>query len=556
MLKALSHVLLLLCVLSVDGCAQSDWVAAELEVFERVQAQPVSEVPATGSVYVIKVESQQEFDGLDQAITRAIALGKQDIWVKMAPGKYLFHENHLFRLDENRPEVSICIEGRDVVITADPAYEEDVALDSPWREMEQMEGLIEVVDKERKLCRIPYKNSMGADERERLTRVQVPQWFLAPEYPVSSIDETGIYFVAPELEWENGYGHKGYNVNFDYLYLGRIPRFRLYDKAGERLFRASCFLKLENCCYRRFNIKGLRFVGNGSGAALIDMEKVNAGQVCVQDCEFANIHGSVANFSATGRVVFDLNQIRNTDGNELRFVNHCPDVRITRNLFENCGQSIGNTFCVTCWEATYYIAENVFRDFGYGAIGVGVWHGFEKRWPSEGIIEHNEIYFTQDYFDQAWKYTLMDSGAIYTWTQNDRVLIRYNSIHDYTGMGDNRGIFCDDGAGNLVIYRNVVLNTPTSYSIDSRSVQASDTGFRTNENNFMAENVVDNGVRFMGNEVEDRHCRKGKNFVIVRDGVSRAVTQYAWLEQIEDDVVITDGSYEEVVQRFFKTRNN
>ena len=35
-------------------------------------------------------------------------------------------------------------------------------------------------------------------------------------------------------------------------------------------------------------------------------------------------------------------------------------------------------------------------------------------------------------------------------------------------MGDNRGIFCDDGASNISIYGNVILNTPNSYCIDLR----------------------------------------------------------------------------------------
>lgn len=66
---------------------------------------------------------------------------------------------------------------------------------------------------------------------------------------------------------------------------------------------------------------------------------------------------------------------------------------------------------------------------------------------------------------------LMDSGAIYTWTQNDQVIIRYNYIHDYTGASDNRGMFCDDGAANFKIIGNRILRIANSYCVDSRIIK-------------------------------------------------------------------------------------
>ena len=226
------------------------------------------------------------------------------------------------------------------------------------------------------------------------------------------------------------------------------------------------------------------------------------------------------------------------------FTNHCQTVKITNNTFKNCGQSLDNYFCIRCYDADYYIADNKFCDFGYGAIGVGVWHGFEKRNYSGGIIDHNEIYFSPDYFANAWKYMLMDSGAIYTWTQNDNAIIRYNYIHDYTGPGDNRGIFRDDGANNLKIYGNVVLNTPNSYSIDSRMSKDQKNGLANNANNFMANNVVGNGVRFQRRSDIQRHVVKGSNIVVKsnEEKTIRIEDEFDGLEYMKEDIVKSDAN--------------
>lgn len=95
----------------------------------------------------------------------------------------------------------------------------------------------------------------------------------------------------------------------------------------------------------------------------------------------------------------------------------------------------------------------------------------------------------------------MDSGAIYIFTQNDGAVIRNNYIHDYVGMKDNRGIFCDDGAYGFTITGNVIRNVPNSYSIDSRlclnvETQAGSVVKKVNYNNIIRNNRVDGPVRF------------------------------------------------------------
>ena len=96
---------------------------------------------------------------------------------------------------------------------------------------------------------------------------------------------------------------------------------------------------------------------------------------------------------------------------------------------------------------------------------------------------------------------LMDSGAIYTWTINRKVLIRENYIHDIGGYKDNRGIFCDDGTVNVSIVGNRVLRIRNSWCTDLRRVprvgKDPQSYIRTvNTGNRLENNTVDGKVRF------------------------------------------------------------
>ena len=72
-----------------------------------------------------------------------------------------------------------------------------------------------------------------------------------------------------------------------------------------------------------------------------------------------------------------------------------------------------------------------------------------------------------------------DAGAIYCSrlynrfkTQDDnlnKIQLKLNKIHDFYGKGDVRGIFIDDGRGDVACYGNLIYNGQ-SYSIDSRAI--------------------------------------------------------------------------------------
>ena len=520
-----------------------------VDSLDQIKAKTAQKVKPIGETYTIRVQNQEQFESINDRISEGIAKGYTNIRIKISKGTYSFYEDHIQRKDEHYPNVSISIQGKNAVITSYCSSANLGMCESEWTELTQTDELIEVVDFGKKLCKIPFKNTLSTDKRKRFTKVQVTQWFLAPIYDVCDIDETGVYFIAQNLkEVKNGY-----NVNYDYEYLGKKPHFRLFDTSKERLCSATTFLSMTNCEFHSLSIAGLTFKRNKAGGGLMELNYVAAQSITIEKSTFEEIQGYVTECLGTDNVLFDHNIVRNTAGHEVRFLSGCRNVSVTRNLFENCGQSLNNTICVTCGEAEYYIANNEFRDFGRIAIAVGVWHGSKKHRKSGGIIEKNQMYFTPDYLKRRKGNVLMDSGAIYTWTQNDGVIIRYNYIHDYEGLGDNRGIFCDDGASNLKIYGNVILNTPNSYCIDLRSINDNAEGFLNNANNLIAYNVVENGIRFEGCSQEERHNAKGTNIVLSASGKTSVPSKFNYLENSEEDTARGNLSSNQI-KKFIKRK--
>ena len=534
---------------------RTDYIKHNIDSLDRIQFNTLNRKKASDKSYIIKVSNQQGFNTIDEQIKKAINGGETNIVVKMGPGIYHFHENHIYLCDFECENVSISIQGSNTIITSNNDYYKDENYFSPWHDLRRADNTIKVIDEKQNLCFLPYKNTYSPEDKENFKKIQVTQWFRAPKYTIDSIDEEGVYFIAPGLQLLKQNGREGYNVNYDYIYAGKTPRFRLYDKNREQQYEASCFLRVSNVSLMSIELKGVNVCGNKEGSSLISMTSVNSSLIMIRKCTFSEINGQVAGFIKTDNVVFDENEISKTTGNELSFTAGCKNVRVTRNFFTNGGNDLGNSMCVRCCESEYYIGYNFFCDFGYCAVGLGLWYGHEKKYDTRGIVEYNEIYFSQSYYNQKEKYTLMDAGAIYVCTQNEDAIIRYNYIHDYIGEKDYRGIFCDDGACNLSIYGNIILNTPNGHSIDSRKAKDQRKGFTNNSNNFMASNVVDGSVRFQGYGDENRHCRKGANFVLIGHENTSLQNKFDNLEMLEEDIYINNIQCRKKIRSFYRNRN-
>jgi hypothetical protein len=95
-----------------------------------------------------------------------------------------------------------------------------------------------------------------------------------------------------------------------------------------------------------------------------------------------------------------------------------------------------------------------------------------------------------------------------------------------------------------------VINTPNSFSIDSRKSKDKIEGFSNNAFNFMAYNVMDNGIRFQGYEGEERHCCKGTNYVLKGDKTKES--KYEGLEDNQPDIEVERTSLKAIWSKCIK----
>ena len=523
--------------------------------------------------FVICIDSQETFAQMNTMLTKAIADGETDIVMDIAKGVYYYKENHLIRRNENYPDVSISIQGHDAVLISTGSdyrngdlYQAEFNPDAVfidtgsltafdfWDDCRYAEGMVEVVDEEAKLCRLPVSQADAIADCTYLY-VNIPQWFYSNTYKVEKVEQGYLYFTVPDLEYVERGQRSSYNVNYDYLFGGQDIRFRLCNPAaghapmqidgksvkcipGNTIHecKAHSFLYSKNTTYKRFTISGLHFLGNSGGSLLIKADSMTTEGFNVEHCRFEAIKGYVLWAHQSPAITFSHNSVENCN-NGIYADNSCTYTSIVNNTFSNCGKSMKATFCVNCKGKDYYIANNQFCNFGYAAIGVGVWFGNEKKYESSGVIENNEMWCDSNYIAHKERYTLQDTGALYLWPKNDSVTVRNNYIHDIDGMLLNRGIFCDDGASHFRLYGNVVINIANSYSIDSRNCEKKFPG--ANEDNRMEGNIVDGPIKFEGSSKANNGCVVSGNVILYKEGEEPPENIYSRLTTERQDYQMT-----------------
>ena len=552
-------------------------------------------------LFRIDINDQSQFNNLNRLISKSIGEDKKNIIVTIHSGTYYYKENHLAFVNIDRPDVSIRIKGDDAILISSgndyisgDQYKEGFSPASAFVDLEEMKAydffddcrfadkMVEVVDKEKGLCRIPYSRARNTEEEECCNMfVIIPQWYKSSTYKVTKIDNGYIYFLAEKLEYLKKRGREEYTVNYDYLFGGQKTRFMLCNptdpsrhiqitngifksKSGKIHECEICrFLRAENASLKDLRIEGLHFLGNkDNNNYLMSFTKVKTEDVTISNCTFNGIHSRIVFAHYTPNLTFRNNHVSNCYHNGVESTNSCPDTKIINNTFRNCGRSMNQVICVNCKGTNYHIGNNSFINFSYAAIGVGVWYRSNKQFTSSGIVEYNHIYYEGDYLSKPERYTLMDSGAIYLWTQNDKAIIRYNYIHDYIGMAENRGIFADDGAYNFEIYGNIIINMKDT-SIDSRNCQTYYP--EGNQNIIIRNNIVDCPIKFEGSDKQDNNCIRSGNILLYKKGTSIPVNIYSNLYTEKEDsklqcidwdekgIIVNKSSYKKLQSRpYFK----
>lgn len=493
---------------------------------------------------VFHIRTQSEFDQVTSLIETALAKGSKRIIIRIHKGSYIYKDNCIYIKNRIYPDASIRIEGRDVILrpintsvdnvskTSCLYFAEPAAEYNPWSDMIQCSDTIEIVDRQMQLCRLKLKRHIIDNETPVDKFIRISCWFKTDIFSIERIYDGYIYFYAGNRA---KYMHESWdNVNVDYRYGNTFPRYWLFgfnNIDGPILeCQASKLICVKECVFKEFEISGLSVNGSNMNSALISICNTQLNNVKIHDNKFKNIGNTVIGIEETNNVMVFNNVFENIYQTGFTAGQGCIGIRIFNNKFRNCGLGLMNSFCVQCNGDNFNIINNTFQNFGYGAIGVGIWHGSIKTNKCSGIIDNNLMFMDADFLENPLKYTLMDSGAIYVWTQTDGISIRNNCIHDIVGVKDNRGIFCDDGTKNVKIFNNVIMRIKNSYCIDLRE-EKSVAGKIPDHNtgNSCKDNLVDGKIRFfIGND-----CEESGNIIFNDNNFKSSKTYKHWRRKIE-----------------------
>lgn len=476
----------------------------------------------------IWISSQDRFDDLMTALTSALKEEPEEVVIRFEAGTYYFDERHI-KLDGMRyPRTRLVFVGNGATLTAkgeDYSHEDifhsvwdtgtgvisgdsDVFL---WSSVYFSQGRAQCIDPENNLYRLKCK-SLTKKECSDLSfsHLLLTEWYKSKMMKVEAVENGYVLFFAADGQED---------LNLDFSYAQRFPRFKLLNTKSApfavrngvvqldprfpsvHVCQSGRLLSASGACFRSISFQGFKFVGNRDNIyALMDFTKTLTDGISIRRCEFCGLQSKLIMVAYTPDFTFSDNTIHDCyRGGIESFAS--PRTRVCNNVFHNVGLAMSNDFCICCAGEDYLVSGNKISDFGYGGIAIGMHYRQKRTCPINGIVEYNELYYSQNYREQYQEHTLMDSGAIYVFTQNDNTLIRNNYIHDYIGMKDNRGIFMDDGAINVTVRDNVIMHITNSWSIDSRRVAEVETDpdsqvRMTNIGNTIINNKTDGKIRF------------------------------------------------------------
>ena len=441
----------------------------------------------------VKVSTQAEFDGLNTTVKKALAAKPSQLTVVIEPGTYHFKDDHLDLSGLKCPDTELRIEGEGAVLVG-------TAPEVKTSPFYRASRVVDVVDAEKKLCRIKTGKRLGGPGK---LYIQVTAWYRLFTCPVTEIKNGYIYFTCEQLA-RNGLM---YNINGDVSFGRKLPRYRLMRVQESSAPVSSAFFKVTDCDFRRVSLSGLTFDTNADGRSeyakdcLIRFYMGRFERAEVSRCTFRSIRTDVVRIAYSDGVTVKDCRFEDCGRIGVLSYNHSARTVVEDNVFERMGTYGEFNPCVRCSGTDYRIRRNHFTDYGCCAIGVGVHFSEKMEHPSSGIVADNTITQTAAYRKDAPMNLLMDTGAIYVWTQNASLEIRDNIITDISGPFDNRGIFCDDGTVNTVIEGNTILRIANSYCIDLRRALSVETRTdsqirKVNVGNRLGKNKTDGKIRF------------------------------------------------------------
>ena len=410
----------------------------------------------------ILVQTQKDFDMLQSHIDRAYEAGDSGIDIHLAPGIFFFHEGHISFVDRSLPGFAINIDGDGTVIvgeSADSTYrlgqgfvdlktlsDYDPSDDVKWARF----WPLKVPFRKDVYC-IPVKEPDMSEEEAKDIYIVLSQWFQGKIYKVLKISNGWMYFLREDKT--------GTRMHTELRFGRCLPRYiicRPPERDDVYVCSASSFLSVKNSELGGVSFRGIKFLGNSDRDILIHFKSSKADSVVVEKCLFEGIRSNVLVFNDSGNLRYRDNRMVRCYRSGIVCDEESDNCQVTGSTFSCNGWMMVHNFNVQMQGSGFLVKNNVFEDFTYIGIGVGSHYtsDFER---AQGVIYENEL-FTTEKFQQGAPRMLIDAGAIYTGTRNKDVVICHNYVHDIYGPHGNRGIFADDGAINLTIYGNRVMN--------------------------------------------------------------------------------------------------
>ena len=495
----------------------------------------------------IIVKNQSDFDRLTVAVNELLVSGK-DVEVSIRKGVYYYSEKHLLLKDINKPGLSVRIKGNGAVLLPKAAEDNDITPYvavirnlqdvNPWSDMYNSTEKVSVIDATKKLCRIKRGESLNAKEGDYIL---LTKWYTSGLYKIEKVERDYIFFTAPNTRYRENYGE--YDVNFDYVYNKSFPRYKLLmiDKVADNCYvcSSSSFLATQNSLFTKVELSGLTFVGGSGQESVIKFDGVKSNDIKLANCHFKDLRNKAIAGIGTDNIAIDKCTFSNCYSLVVTTDENCSNFVVKNCEWEECGQLLENPSCIIASGTNYLIKDNSFVDFYGRALTLGVYFSKGNSVHSSGVVENNEFYFTSSFLESAHQNLLMDNGAIYVNTLNEHLEIRNNYIHDFAGAGDNRGIFLDDGAKNVKVTGNMIINIPNGAAISARRVKGVEkTVGAANVGNVIQGNVLDGTVRFEGNENNDNGCVYGENFILVTPQAEAFKNTLKNVSMVADDVIM------------------
>lgn len=356
--------------------------------------------------------------------------------------------------------------------------------------------------------------------------------------------------------------HSDRNPNVDWTQYRVRPRFRLINSpvskgvhiTGGRIYvpneydvvcvnKGGVLLLMGYSTLNTLEITGFSFKGCGNKTPIGIYHSMFFTGAFIHNNSFTNMAANCVGTAWSENVVISKNTITNTW--QQAIAGGGKNCTVSGNKLKNIGWLL-NTRAITGGGERMHICDNVIEDFNYGAITCGSSTSNDKATALTYIIERNAIRLTKEFTDNYIQNTLADGGGIYIGPQCTQGIIRNNVIENIKGIHSNRGIFLDDGAKNLAIYGNLIINTANCYDIDLRLTWTYAAGIPDhNTNNCVFQNIMTGGYRFQ-DAGEGSNCIGGDNVLL---GTGPAQKNVVELKRRAADVQVEGTPVDGVIKK-------